>query len=297
MWVLAFFRAEKFLGRLAKILIFAAALALLCTGLVAVPQSDVEIAIALAALVILWWHGYRDSARVSHAAEHCVVEVREDERRIRVVGGGVDFVLRLASKTLNVNRVAKPLISSDAPGEFQRLRSGSFNWPFHLTVSDHAPDVVSTNIAANDMRWSAATVESTDLSANDATATRARAGECEISVRWTHPGHGDRLLFSVAGPAGKYEAIERAFVTFAAWIEQEEAARLAIERRHDVELWQREWESSRLAEEVAQTRGKNDGKSDGKSDGGTDARSDSNIGDPHPPMLARATLPAASRRW
>src|SRR5260370_36050102 len=69
-----------------------------------------------------------------------------------------------------------------------------------------------------------------------------------------HPGQGDRLLFSVAGPAGKYAAMERAFAIFAAWIDREDEARRAIERRHKAEAWQRDWEAKRLAEELEQNR-------------------------------------------
>jgi hypothetical protein len=61
-------------------------------------------------------------------------------------------------------------------------------------------------------------------------------------------------LFSVAGPAGKYEALDRAFSIFAEWIDQEDEARRAIERRHQAEAWQRDWEAKRLAEESDHAR-------------------------------------------
>jgi hypothetical protein len=272
MWLLAFFQAGTVFGRLIKISACALALAVIYVGLVSTPPWDIAIAVSLAVLAALWVHGNRRAKQPSHASAECVAEIREDERRIRVVGGGVDFVLRLSSRTLNVNRVAKQLISNDAPGEFQRLRSGSFNWPFLAMTIDHEPRgaasvVRSTVESTTQMRWgsdegaeSCAAEETTGapIGTDDAvtatTADTVTAGEREIAVYWTHPGHGDRLLFSTVGAAEKYEAIERAFSIFTAWIDQEDDARRAIERRNEVEAWQREWEANRLTEELAQER-------------------------------------------
>ena len=297
MWLLAFFQAETVLGRVIKISVCAGAVVLIVVGFVSAPQPDIEVAASLAVLATLWVHGYREAGRSSYASALCVAEIREDERRIRVVGGGVDFVLRLTSRTLNVNRLAKQLISNDAPGEFQRLRSGSFNWPFMATVIEHEPGTASsaaglTNKPATAMRWSsnaAPEFSSAEPATGETAADAVPAGEREIAVRWTHPGHGDRLLFSTIGPAAKYEAIERAFSTFAAWIDQEDEARRAIERRHEVEAWQREWEANRLAEEVGQTRRNTDGNVDRSADGSAD--------DARLHMLARASLSAPSKRW
>jgi hypothetical protein len=294
MWLLAFFQAETVFGRLIKIGVCAVAVAGIYVGLVWAPQPDIEVAVSLAALATLWVHGYRAAGRLSHTSAQCVAEIREDERRIRVVGGGVDFVLRLASRTLNVNRVAKQFISNDAPGEFQRLRSGSFDWPFLAMTIDHEPRAASATVtsieSASQMRWTTdeATVPSAagtaaGTAAGPAIADAVPAGEREIAVYWTHPGHGDRLLFSTIGPAAKYEAIERAFSTFTAWIDEEDEARRAIERRQEVEAWQREWEAKRLAEEVGQARRKGDGNAD----------------DTPAHMLAAASIvtPSPSRRW
>ncbi len=292
MWLLAFFQAGTVFGRLIKISASALAVAVMYVGLVSTPPWDIAIAVSLAVLAALWAHGYRQAKQPSHASAECVAEIREDERRIRVVGGGVDFVLRLSSRTLNVNRVAKQLISNDAPGEFQRLRSGSFNWPFLAMSIDHEPRaalsvVRSTVEPTTQMRWSndqaaesLATEEATGepTGADNAdTADTVTAGEREIAVYWTHPGHGDRLLFSTVGAAEKYEAIERAFSIFTAWIDQEDDARRAIERRNEVEAWQREWEANRLTEELAQER--------------------RGAEDSHADMLDEGSLSSAARRW
>jgi hypothetical protein len=115
-------------------------------------------------------------------------------------------------------------------------------------------------------------------------ATKPPAGEREMGVYWKHPGQGDRLLFSVTGPAEKYDAIERAFSVFAAWIDREDEARLAIERRNNAEAWQRDWEAKRLAEELDHARRKGDSPFDET--------------DPHMRIMAKAAKAITpSRRW
>jgi hypothetical protein len=297
MWLLAFFQADSAFGRFIKISTFAVAVAMLFGGLVLAPQTDVAVAVSLLVLAVLWVHGYMDDRRESQVSSACVAEIRADERRIRVLGGGVDLVLRLASHTLNVNRVSKEFISSDAPGEFQRLRSGSFDWPVKVVAKQRIareakPEMPKFEASSDEMmRWSDFAPPSTAKSAaSEARAASAyvapfakvvTAPEYEIAIYWTHPGHGERLLFTVFGPADHYEAMQRAFSTFAAWIDEEEEARLAIERRQEVEEWQREWEANRLAEKSEQTR----------------RRGDAVIDETLAPVLAEAALPSASRRW
>ena len=114
--------------------------------------------------------------------------------------------------------------------------------------------------------------------------TKPPAGEREMGVYWKHPGQGDRLLFSVTGPAEKYDAIERAFSVFAAWIDREDEARRAIERRNSAEAWQRDWEAKRLAEELDHARRKGDSPFDET--------------DPHMRIMAKAAKAITpSRRW
>lgn len=291
MWLLVFFQADTVLGRFIKISTFAVAIAMLFAGLVFVPQTDVAVAVSLLVLAVLWVHGYMDDRREAHVSSPCVAEIREDERRIRVLGGGVDLVLRLASRTLNVNRVSKEFISNDAPGEFQRLRSGSFDWPVKVVSKERAPRDVKPEApkfeASKDemMRWSDFAPASSATSASSgyvAPYAKAVTGpEHEIAIYWTHPGNGERLLFTVFGPAAQYEAMERAFSTFSAWIDEEEEARRVIERRQEVEEWQREWEANRLVEESEQAR----------------RRADAGIDEKSAPVLAKAALPSASRRW
>jgi hypothetical protein len=264
---------------------------MLFAGLVLAPQTDVAVAVSLLVLAVLWVHGYMDDRREAPVSSPCVAEIRADERRIRVIGGGVDLVLRLASRTLNVNRVSKEFISSDAPGEFQRLRSGSFDWPVKIVTKERAPSDVKPEAPKFEasreemMRWSDfAPVSPAKLASSPYVVPYAKpvdATEHEIAVYWIHPGHGERLLFTLSGPAGQYEAAQRAFSTFSAWIDEEEDARLAIERRQEVEEWQRDWEANRLAEESEQTR----------------RRGDAGIEDTIATVLAKAALPAASRRW
>lgn len=291
MWLLAFFHAETAFGRFIKISTFAVAIAMLFAGLVLAPQTDVAIAVSLLVLAVLWVHGYMDDRRESPVSSPCVAEIRADERRIRVIGGGVDLVLRLASRTLNVNRVSKEFISSDAPGEFQRLRSGSFEWPVKIVTKERAPRDVKPEAPQFEasreemMRWSDFAPVSPAKPASGAYvvpyAKAATAIEHETAIYWTHPGHGERLLFTVSGPAAQYEAVQRAFSTFSAWLDEEDDARLAIERRQEVEEWQRDWEANRLVEESEQAR----------------RRSDAGIEETTAPVLAQASLPAASRRW
>ncbi|MGV7246985.1 hypothetical protein [Caballeronia sp. M23-90] len=291
MWLLAFFQADSALGRFMKISIFAVAIAMLFAGLVLAPQTDVAVAVSLLVLAVLWVHGYMDDRRESTVSSPCVAEIREDERRIRVLGGGVDLMLRLASRTLNVNRVSKEFISSDAPGEFQRLRSGSFDWPVKVVAKervarDEKPQTPKFVASKEEMmRWNdfaPAAAAETISSGHAARYTKADAvADQELAIYWTHPGHGERLLFTVFGPAAHYEAMERAFSTFSVWIDEEEEARLAIERRQEVEQWQREWEVNRLAEESEHTR----------------QRGDTGIEEAIAPVLANVAIPSASRRW
>ena len=169
-------------------------------------------------------------------------------------GGGVDLTLHLVSRTLTVNKVAKRFVSTDAPGEFQRLRSGRFEWPFRALAVEPQPEPNSGSFGAVSGASAARWTGERSTSASDTGETTTLTGEREIDVYWKHPGQGDRLLFSVAGPGEKYEAIDRAFSTFAAWIDQEDEARRVIERRHQAEAWQRDWEAKRLAEELDHTR-------------------------------------------
>ncbi|WP_438392456.1 hypothetical protein [Caballeronia sp. DA-9] len=284
MWLFAFFQADTVFGRFIKISTFAVALAMLFVGLVLAPQTDVAVAVSLLVLAALWVHGYMDDRRESQVSSPCVAEIRDDERRIRVLGGGIDLNLRLSSRTLNVSRVSKEFISSDAPGEFQRLRSGSFDWPVRVVAREKAaPKRIASGAAQfkattdEMMRWS----DFAPALPVASTASGHVAAGHEIAVYWTHPGHGERLLFTVSGAAAQYEAIERAFVTFSAWIDEEEEARLAIERRQEVEQWQREWEASRLADEAEQGR----------------RRAGAGLDETPVSILAQAAQPLASRRW
>ncbi|WP_156393394.1 hypothetical protein [Burkholderia sp. Leaf177] len=293
MWLLAFFHAETAFGRVIKISAFAVSIVMLFAGLVLAPQTDVAVAVSLLVLALLWVHGYMDDRRESPVSSRCVAEIRADERRIRMIGGGVDLVLRLASRTLNVNRVSKEFISSDAPGEFQRLRSGSFEWPVKIVTKERTPRDVEPEAPKFEaskeemMRWSDFAPVSPAKTASSPYVvpyTKAVAAtEHEIAFYWAHPGHGERLLFTVSGPADQYEEVQRAFSTFSAWIDEEEDARLAIERRQEVEAWQRDWETNRLAEESEQTR----------------RRGEVPAEETLAPVLAKAgqPSPSASRRW
>ncbi len=284
MWLFAFFHAQTPLGRIVKTGVCGAAVIAAYSGLVSAPQSSAQIGLSLAVIVALWLHGYRESRQLSYASALCDAEIREDEGGIRIAGGGLDLVLHLPSRTLTVNKVAKRFLSPDAPGEFQRLRSGRFEWPFRALAVE--PELTAADARAASKRWAdeTATIPSStaDTAAREAAgANVTSAGEREIDVYWVHPGQGDRLLFSVAGPAGKYEAMERAFSIFSAWIDREDEARRAIERRHKAEAWQRDWEAKRLAEELEQTRRRGDGATD----------------ESPPHLLATARTTAPSRRW
>ena len=260
MWLFALFQARTLFGRIVKTGSCGAAAFALYGGLSSTPPSAIQIALSLAGIAALWLHGYREGRRLSYASAQCEAEIREDEGRIRVAGGGVDLTLHLVSRTLTVNKVAKRFVSTDAPGEFQRLRSGRFEWPFRALAVEPEPDPESNAASvgalsgASAARWAGEGATST----SDTGATIELAGEREIDVYWKHPGQGDRLLFSVAGPGGKYEALDRAFSTFAVWIDQEDEARRAIERRHQAEAWQRDWEAKRLAEESDHARRRGD---------------------------------------
>lgn len=263
MWLFALFQAETLFGRIVKTGTCGAAAVVLYAGLTSTPQSGTQIALSLAVIGALWLHGYREGRRSSYASAQCDAEIREDERRIRVAGGGVDLTLHLASRTLTVNKVAKRFVSTDAPGEFQRLRSGRFEWPFRVLAVE--PEPVSNaggfGSRASAARW----VGERATSASGTGETTVLAGEREereMGVYWKHPGQGDRLMFSVTGPAEKYEAIDRAFSTFAAWIDREDEALRAIERRNNAEAWQRDWEAKRLAEELDHARRRGDGAFD-----------------------------------
>jgi len=269
MWLFALFQAETFFGRIVKTLVFGAAAVAFYVGFTSTPQSSAQVAVSLAVIVALWLHGYREGRRVSYASAQCEAEIREDEGHIRVAGGGVDLTLQRVSRTLTVKRVAKRFVSTDAPGEFQRLRAGRFEWPFGvLTVEPQSePNAGSPGTTSGiSERWAGEATGSSSNAGIDAD-TRSRAstaptGEREIAVYWKHAGQGDRLLFSVTGPAEKYEAIERAFSIFAAWIDSEDEARRAIERRNNAEAWQRDWEAKRLAEELDHARRRGDSHSD-----------------------------------
>ena len=288
MWLFALFQAETLFGRIVKTGTCGAAVFALYAGLISTPQSGVQIALPLVVIAALWLHGYRESTRVSYASAQCAAEIREDAGQIRVAGGGVDLTLHLASRTLTVTKVAKRFVSTDAPGEFQRLRSGRFEWPFRVLAVKPEPNrepvsnagSFGTVSGASAARWAGERA----TPASDAGETTALAGEREIGVYWKHPGQGDRLMFSVTGPAEKYEPIERAFSIFAAWIDHEDEARRAIERRNNAEAWQRDWEAKRLAEELDHAR----------------RRGDSAFDETDPQMCmtakaAKAIMP--SRRW
>jgi hypothetical protein len=281
MWLFAFFQAETPLGRIFKTGVCGAAIVAFYNGLASTPQSSAQIGLSLAVIVALWVHGYRESRRLSYASALCDAEIREEEGRIRVAGGGLDLVLHLPSRTLTVNKVARRFVSPDAPGEFQRLRSGRFEWPFRALAVE--PELTAANARAASKRWTGepVTISSGTAAREAASANETPVGEREIDVYWLHPGQGDRLLFSVAGPAGKYEAMERAFSIFAAWIDREDEARHGIERRHKAEAWQRDWEAKRLAEELEQTRRRGDGATD----------------ESPPHLLATAGTMTPSRRW
>jgi len=254
MWLFASFQAETLFGRIVKTGACGAAAVAFYAGVTSTPQSGAQIALSLAVIVALWLHGYREGKRSSYASARCDADILEDEGRIRVAGGGVDLTLHLVSRTLTVNKVAKRFVSTDAPGEFQRLRSGRFEWPFRALAVEPQPEPNSGSFGAVSGASAARWTGERSTSASDTGETTTLTGEREIDVYWKHPGQGDRLLFSVAGPGEKYEAIDRAFSTFAAWIDQEDEARRVIERRHQAEAWQRDWEAKRLAEELDHTR-------------------------------------------
>lgn len=265
MWLFALFQAGTLSGRIVKTGLFGAAAAALYAGLTSTPPSGAQIALSLAVIAALWLHGVRLGRRSSYASAQCEAEIREDEGRIRISGGGVDLTLHLVSRTLIVNKVAKRFVSTDAPGEFQRLRAGRFEWPFRALAVEPGPELnrgsnagsIRAVSGAPSARWAGeATVSTSTLNTG---AAIELAGEREIDVYWKQPGQGERLLFSVAGPAGKYEALDHAFSIFAGWIEQEDEARRAIERRHQAEAWQRDWEAKRLAEESDHARRRGDG--------------------------------------
>jgi hypothetical protein len=289
MWLFALFQAETSFGRIAKTLVSGAAAVAFYAGFTSTPQSSAQVALSLAVIVALWLHGYREGRRASYASAQCDAEIREDEGRIRVAGGGVDLTLHLVSRTLTVRKVAKRFVSSDAPGEFQRLRSGRFEWPFRVLAVEPQSEPNAGRFGAVSRiseRWAgeaAASGVGMDTDTHSG-ATKPPAGEREMGVYWKHPGQGDRLLFSVTGPAEKYDAIERAFSVFAAWIDREDEARRAIERRNNAEAWQRDWEAKRLAEELDHARRKGDSPFDET--------------DPHMRIIAKAAKAITpSRRW
>jgi hypothetical protein len=267
MLLLAFFKAETVVGRIFKTSMCGQAVIVLYLGLTAQPPSSVLIAVSLSVLVMLCVHGVLHNRRVPPASAACIAEVIENERQIRVVGGGIELTLSLPSRTLTVRRMPRHFISSDAPGEFHRLRAGRFGWPFQAHAASYGagqacPDeAIAFDEPANAMRW-AGKAAGKNASTGSADGDRLRtppAGSLslrEVRVQWLHPGHGERLLFTVAGPASKYEALERAFVVFAEWIEEDDEARRAIERRQQAEAWQRNWEATRLADEIEEARRK-----------------------------------------
>jgi hypothetical protein len=289
MWLFALFQAETSFGRIVKTLVFGAAAVAFYFGFTSTPQSSAQVAVSLAVIVALWLHGYREGRRASYASAQCNAEIREDEGRIRVAGGGVDLTLHLVSRTLTVRKVAKRFVSTDAPGEFQRLRSGRFEWPFRALAVEPQPEPKAGSLGAVSgisERWAGeAAASDVGIDADTHTsATAAPVGARETAVYWKHPGQGDRLLFSVTAPAEKYEAIERAFSIFAAWIDSEDEARRAIERRNNAEAWQRDWEAKRLAEELDHARRRGDSPFDET--------------DPHMRIMAKsAKAITPSSRW
>jgi hypothetical protein len=292
MWLFVLFKAETSFGRIVKTAVCAAAAVAFYLGLTAAPQASVQVVLSLAVIAALWVHGYLESRRLSYASAQCDAEIYEGEGRIRVAGAGVDFVLHLASRTLTVNKVAKRFVSTDAPGEFQRLRSGRFEWPFRARAVEDQPyngtaravravSGISERWAGEAARSAAASASTSAIDANNGATTVPSTGESELGVYWMHPGQGYRLMFSVTGPAEKYEAIERAFLIYSAWIENEDEARRAIERRHQAEAWQRDWEAKRLAEELDHERRRGGAAIDET--------------DPHLRVTAKAMM--SSRRW
>jgi hypothetical protein len=256
MLLLAFFKTETVVGRLFKTSVCGLAAIVLYLGLTAQPSSSVLIAVSLSVLAMLFVHGVV-----------CVADILESERRIRVVVGGIELMLNLPTRTLTVRHMPKHFISADAPGEFHRLRAGRFDWPFHWRAGAYdagptGPDkAIALHEPANAMRWGGkAGAKDVSTRSTDADRLGGRpAGplsQRQVRVQWLHPGHGERSLFTTVGPASKYEALEGAFAVFAEWIEQDDEARRAIERRQQAEAWQRNWEATRLADEIEEARRK-----------------------------------------
>jgi len=267
MLLLAFFKTETVVGRLFKTSVCGLAAIVLYLGLTAQPSSSVLIAVSLSVLAMLFVHGVVHTRRVSPTSAVCVADILESERRIRVVGGGIELMLNLPTRTLTVRHMPKHFISADAPGEFHRLRAGRFGWPFHWRAGAYdagptGPDkATALHEPANAMRWGGkAGVKDVSTRSADADRLGGRpAGPLslrQVRVQWLHPGHGERLLFTTVGPASKYEALEGAFAVFAEWIEEDDEARRAIERRQQAEAWQRNWEATRLADEIEEARRK-----------------------------------------
>lgn len=219
MWLLVFFKAETGVGQGFKACVFGLAAVALYVGLTTQPPSGVIDAVALLVIGVLCLHGLVTMRRTPSVKAACVVDIRPSERRIGVTGGGIDIALDLASRTLTVRRMAKSFIPSDAPGEFRRERAGRFGWPFSMIPSSE-PE------------------------------------QTRVEVRWTHPQHGERALFTITGPSDRYAALTEAFAVFAGWIDEDDEARRAIERRQEAEAWQRDWEAQRLAEEIEEARRK-----------------------------------------
>src|SRR5471032_1920476 len=204
MWLFALFQARTLFGRIVKTGSCGAAAVALYAGLTSTPPSATQIALSLVGIAALWLHGYREGRRSSYASAQCEAEIREDEGRIRVAGGGVDLTLHLVSRTLTVNKVAKRFVSTDAPGEFQRLRSARFEWPFRALAVEPEPESNAGSFGAASGTSAARWTGERSTSASDTGETTTLTGEREIDVYWKHPGQGDRLLFSVAGPGEKY---------------------------------------------------------------------------------------------
>jgi hypothetical protein len=159
MLLLAFFKTETVVGRLFKTSVCGLAAIVLYLGLTAQPSSSVLIAVSLSVLAMLFVHGVVHTRRVSPTSAVCVADILESERRIRVVGGGIELMLNLPTRTLTVRHMPKHFISADAPGEFHRLRAGRFGWPFHWRAGAYdagptGPDkAIALHEPANAMRW------------------------------------------------------------------------------------------------------------------------------------------------
>lgn len=215
MGLLVFFRAKTAGGQLFKACIAGLAGIALYLAATAQPPALELAAIAVLLLAALSTHGFLTSRRAPSLTADCVAHIDKTRREIHVTGGGIDITLHLASRALDVRFVAQPLISSDAPGEFQRHRAGHFDWPLTMT-SVESVQKDRPAVAGAETRWHA--------------PTTSFDKHCEIAVRWFHPGRGKRSLIVATGPASRYRALEQAFALFAEWIDHDDEARRRPER-------------------------------------------------------------------